>query len=295
MSGSTFPQVNASLDTIRRAVIRLEDPPASHKNLQGRSRREIMRDLDNSCGSLAGSISGLLSAARMGTEKVAIYASETSENVARIVDAAIAAKLPAPASKALQVDAHVGEYLGKCDEIISNPGNKATIGPATIAIGNITKQIASGARDTAAKLEGEHQKIYVNSAKALAAGVPKLIAAVKGGKPALISKCAEFLKNNAQKMEAARQDVDVDDLFGGSDVAVPSTTQLELTASAKSVATTASEFLVASGQLASDPRNSLLASSLKAAGDAFSDAVESVATISRSLDPLKHTYQVTLR
>ena len=42
----------------------------------------------------------------------------------------------------------------RCDEIIANPANTATVGPATVALGNLTKTLGGQARDVASALQG---------------------------------------------------------------------------------------------------------------------------------------------
>lgn len=192
-TGSRVPEVESVLERIAKLTQRLEAARVP-QDVEGKSRKDVLKTLDGAIETLAGSLAGLLQASRLGTGKLGLYASETGEGVQRIVEASLQARAPFTPHQAVQVDAQVADYVRQCDEIIGNPASTAAVGSATVQLGNLTKALAAGARDVAATLQGEHQKNYVNSAKALAAGVPKLVAAVKGGKPALVSKCAEFLK-----------------------------------------------------------------------------------------------------
>lgn len=206
-TGSSFPEVDKAVNSVFLKAIELTKPSGGVK---GRSRREILRDLDEATAQLTGNMAGLVSAARMGTAKVGIYAEGVEENTNKIVDSAVAARAPLSDSGNLSIDPIVEQYAGHCDTILSNPADSKSVGPATVQLGQLTKALGANARNTAQGLAEfpERQKTYVNSgtlpfvpflmtnllAKALAAGVPKLVAAVKSGKPALISKCADFLK-----------------------------------------------------------------------------------------------------
>eukprot|EP01128_Nolandella_sp_AFSM9_P006787 TRINITY_DN3568_c0_g1_i1.p1 TRINITY_DN3568_c0_g1~~TRINITY_DN3568_c0_g1_i1.p1 ORF type:complete len:2426 (+),score=783.97 TRINITY_DN3568_c0_g1_i1:67-7278(+) len=291
-TGSSFPEVDKAVNSV---FLKASELNGNGSGQPGRSRREILRDLDDATAQLTGNMAGLISAARMGTAKVGIYAQGVGENSNKIVDSALAARAPLSNQAQINLDPVIEAYVGHCDTILSNPANSKQVGPSTVQLGQLTRQLGSKARATAQSLAStpDRQKVYVNSAKALAAGVPKLVAAVKSGKPALISKCADFLKTTAQKLEAARLGVTEEELSGGADGAVPKAQQEALTESATQISTTSAQLLQASSQLAGDPTNLLLANNLTEASENLQEAIQSVNVVARSLDPVKGTCQAT--
>src|SRR5262249_49786265 len=68
-TGSRVPEVDTTLERIHKVTLRL-DAAQLPADVQGRSRKEILKALDTACETLAGSLAGLLQAARLGTGKL---------------------------------------------------------------------------------------------------------------------------------------------------------------------------------------------------------------------------------
>eukprot|EP01125_Pyxidicula_operculata_P007800 TRINITY_DN2641_c0_g1_i4.p1 TRINITY_DN2641_c0_g1~~TRINITY_DN2641_c0_g1_i4.p1 ORF type:complete len:2218 (+),score=788.73 TRINITY_DN2641_c0_g1_i4:4631-11284(+) len=292
VSGSSFPEVDNAVSKIVSTLEALDN----NKPVPGKGRKAILSDLESACASLAGNVPRLAESARVGTDKVGIYAQETANSINTIISAAKASKYPVEQKGVkVKLDPKADEFLKKCQEIMNAPSNTNAVGPATVRIGQLIKDLGANARQIATDLasDKERQGSYINSSKALGQGVPKLVSSVKEQQPEVIRKCAEFLSKAVVRMEAARLGVQESELTGGPDDAVTSDVSNKLISTSKSVAADASQVLQLSAQLAADPRNQVLSQKLQSASDSLNMSLNEIADVSRQLDPGKQEISQT--
>jgi len=282
-SGSSFPEVDDAINSIARALDGLDD---LSEDVVAKSRRGVVKDVETACVSLAGAIPRVSSAAAVGTDMIGIYAKEAANSVVAIIATAKASKGRATGAQSSVLDPVAAEFVKKCAEIMSAPGNTAVTGPATVKINQLLKEMTSNARDTAMSLaaDKERQAQYINSTKVLTQSVPKLAGYIKANQPDLVSKCADILSKTVIKLESARSGIEESQVMGGSDDGVPVEIQQKLTTISRAIGNSATNFLKASAQLAGDPLNQVLANTITASSQAFMGSITSLVTVSRDLD-----------
>lgn len=99
------------------------------------------------------------------------------------------------------------EILNSCNVILANPNNVATVGPAALKIGQNGQDITKAARDVATALadDKERQQKYVAAARALNTSVPKLVAAIKGQRPDLVSAAIGIIQKAVHRLEVTNK------------------------------------------------------------------------------------------
>lgn len=285
-SGSLVPEIDEAIARIERALPLLDD-----LSIPGKSVRSVLRNTERGCASLPPLSESLSSAAAVGTECVGLYATEIANEVCSLIDVASAAgqEIDQAASVSARISPSTREYLTACKEIIANANQPAVVGNAAITLGRLTQALAGTAKDTAYALEDqkERQKNFVASSKALGAGLPKLIAAVKANKPSIITKCTEFLQVACKKMEAAVLGVDPDDFDIEPDVAVNADVAGKLKVANDTLGRTGIALLRNAGDLATNPSNAVFSSNVIQARQDFEDAVAAISQIVSELNPAK--------
>lgn len=291
-SGSMCPEIDEAIARIQQALPLLED-----LSIPGKSCRSVLHATDRGCGSLPPLSESLSSAAAVGTECVGLYATEIANEVCGLIDVAAAAgqEIDQASSVSARINPSTREYLTACKEIIANANQPTIVGTNVIALGRLTNQFAAGAKDTAFALQDhkERQKNFVASSKALAAGLPKLAAAVKANKPSVITKCTEFLQVACKKMEAAVLGVDPDDFDIEPDVAVNPDIAGRLKVANDTLGNAGINFLRTAGDLATNPSNTVFSSNVIQARQEFDDAVAAVSQIVSELNPAKQAMVFT--
>lgn len=285
-TGSLVPEIDEAIARIEQTLPLLDD-----LTIPGKSSRSVLHASDRGCASLPPISESLSSAAAVGTECVGLYATEIANEVCALIEVAAAAgqEIDPSNSVSMRISPATREYLTACKEIIANANQPQVVGAAAITLGRLTKEFAGSAKDTAMALDQhkERHKNFVASSKAIATGLPKLIAAVKANKPSIITKCVEFLQVACKKMEASVLGVDADDFDIEPDMAVDENIAGRLKVANDTLGRAGISLLRKAGDLATNPSNSVFSANVIEAHQEFDDAVAAVSQIISELNPAK--------
>jgi len=280
--GSMFPEIDEAIARIERHIPLLSDP-----TVPGKSAKSVLSTSERSCGPLPVVSGSLTGAAAAGTESIGRYATELASNVCALVAAGAAAGHPV--TEVNPISPTTFAFITACKEICNSTNKPQEQANATMKAVNLAKNMADAARSNAARLEEypERQKNFITASKALGAGMPKLIAAIKTGKPQVAAKCAEFLQVAAKKQEAALLGIPADDVDIEPPVPVEPSISRRLKDANDEVAKSAVALLTKSADLAASPSNTVFSTNVLEAQQNFDDAVGKLSQVISELNPAK--------
>eukprot|EP01129_Flabellula_baltica_P013584 TRINITY_DN6336_c0_g1_i1.p1 TRINITY_DN6336_c0_g1~~TRINITY_DN6336_c0_g1_i1.p1 ORF type:complete len:2441 (-),score=740.57 TRINITY_DN6336_c0_g1_i1:26-7348(-) len=280
VSGSDNPQVHFATNQIMAALETLSD-----FSVPGKSIGEVVDEIERGSSNLAGNSSRLARAAKVGTDKLGIYAKETAADIEAIIDVARAAmNAPEGDTTGTSLSPEALAIKEAVDAIVADPGNNGVVVPntktAAVTTANLMKQAKVAAQQTkdrnqqAAILTAIKQLVTSTSALANAARAPK----DDNGKANLVNAAKELLANTLA-LEEAR---------GGQKSAtgrVPANSAQQLVSASKTLATSANLFLSAVNSVSSNPNDPSSNQSLQQANKTYNDAIKNIYAIAQTLNP----------
>jgi talin len=279
----SHPELDRAINRCLELSVMFDQPPQVHPM----TTQQVLATLDEASQSLAASIASLVSAARMNSGKLGLFAKDATAKVEAIVAASLAAANPAPESAGVLLSQPGQAIITSVTEIMQAPQDTTRAVAAAKSVAANASKLIGSAKNTAAKLTDKvAQAALLKIAHAFATSTSKLARAAQmqpsPEQAQQLYEAANELHQRVYEIEQATQPQGA-----VTEVTVDPAVAAQLAQASRMAVMAVGQALRASVGVASDPANDALSSDLSTASKAVTETLSDLLRVAQAFNPGK--------